>query len=280
MKKRIFQILLPFFCVVALWWTYGQYNHKIQVQGEESLATYHEKMEQKEKDKEQLLNQLAMAKDQTLADRVRYLTLKNGVAKISLVGSSIPVNGEQQATRSSWKELLEGNFKAMERTEVEVKDFGHCGSHETEIVSKDKLEEAMAFHPDILIFEICLPTEGEARSSLPVFQDRVTWAMEELQAGAPEAMIVIQTANPFVNYEIIKPAAGFSYDQYAFEMGKFFESKEWHFFDTHNLMMDKMAENKLTVKELLAGHVLPGSPSYELWAEVVGEHLQAELSQP
>ena len=280
MRNQIFIIVLAFFCILGLWWAHGQYNQKIDAQGEESWLTYQEKLEQEATHKEQLLKQSAKTKNQTLADRASYLTLKNGEVKILLVSSSMPVNEEKLEAYSLWGDLLEDSFNKLEHVEVRVKNESHCSSAKTEMIGKEKLEEVIQSQPDILFFEICLPSEGEARGSLEVFQEQVDGAMNGLKKELPDTLIVVQTPNPFINYEIIKPAAGSSYDEYNAEMKKYIEENGWNFIDTYYLMEAKMEERGLTYKELLAEQAAPDTLTFELWSEMVTENLHLEIVDP
>lgn len=280
MLKQIFIIVLAFFCVLGLWWAYGQYNQKIEAQGEQSWVSYQKKIEQEAEYKEQLLEHATKAKDQTLADRARYLTLKTGKAKMLLMSSSVPVEEEKKNGYSAWANLLEDSFNGLEQVEIQVMEVSRCGAEKTEMVGEENLEEAISIRPDVLFFELCLPSEGEARDSVETFQEQVGWAMNELEKGLPDTLIIIQTSNPFVNYEIIRPAAGSSYSEFNAEIKEFMEESGWNFIDVYRLMEEKMAEKDLSYRELLAESAVPDAPSYKIWTEVVVENLHMDIVDP
>lgn len=252
------------------------YSNKIEAQVQKSNLEFERNLAKEERERLARLEKFKDKKDSSILNRVRYLNAKNGEVKISLLGSSVTAG--TGATNASWSTLLERHLNNIDDLNVKIYNNGYGGYTTTDLINDKKIDSLIQSEPDVILFEVCLlNNNGEAQVPLKQTKEDVEYIVETFKKELPESLIVLQTANPFAEFDAVMPKTGLSYDQYNNEMKEFIEENGWNFIDTYSLMKDEIQNQGLNYSDVLYDQVHPNDTGYKLWFDAIKPKLESEL---
>lgn len=278
MIKKLSYALLIALALVALTGSYILYNNKIEAQSKESYTAYQKSMDLKAQEHANLLEELGQKKDESFLSRVQYLSAEKGKVNISVLGSSVTAGAGATTPNASWKGLLNSDLDGMDGVDVRVFNNGYGGYTTSDIIANEKIAEVVTNEPDIVIFELCLlNNNGSEPVLLEQTKKDVDFIMNTLEKELPEALIIVQTANPFSGKNVVMKKTGYSYDEYNLEMKDYVDRKGWNFIDTYSLMERELKNQKLEYKDILDDNIHPNNDGYKLWFDVMKPELESKL---
>lgn len=212
--------------------------------------------------------------EESLLDRARFVTKRDGEATIVVLGSSVTFGKGATLEQPVWGELLENELNQTDGVKATVINRGYSGYSTADLISKNKIEAVIQDKPDIILFELCLINNNRyPQNDIGQTKADIQLIMNTFKEQLPDTLIILQTANPTHYDQVVLEQGKVTYDQYNDEIAEYVRTNQWPFIDTYHLMLDSMKEQRLTMKDVLSDYVHPNGDGYYVWFDLLRDRL-------
>lgn len=212
--------------------------------------------------------------EESLLDRARFVTKRDGEATIVVLGSSVTFGKGATLEQPVWGELLENELNQTDGVKATVINRGYSGYSTADLISKNKIEAVIQDKPDIILFELCLINNNRyPQNDIGQTKADIQLIMNTFKEQLPDTLIILQTANPTHYDQVVLEQGKVAYDQYNDEIAEYVRTNQWPFIDTYHLMLDSMKEQRLTMKDVLSDYVHPNGDGYYVWFDLLRDRL-------
>lgn len=216
--------------------------------------------------------------EESLLDRARFVTERDGEATIVVLGSSVTFGKGATEEQPVWGNLLETNLNEVDGIKAKIINRGYSGYSTADLISKNKIEAVIKDKPDIILFELCLINNNRyPQNEVSQTKSDVQLIMNTFNKQLPGTLVILQTANPTIYNDVFLDQGKVSYGQYNDEIAEYVRANQWPFIDTYHLMLDSMKEQHLTMKDVLSDHVHPNGDGYNMWFEELKDQLDVPV---
>ncbi|WP_313468269.1 SGNH/GDSL hydrolase family protein [Carnobacterium sp.] len=217
-------------------------------------------------------------KKESLLDRARFVTERDGEATIVVLGSSVTFGKGATEEQPVWGNLLETNLNEVDGIKAKVINRGYSGYSTADLISKNKIEAVIKDKPDIILFELCLINNNRyPQNEVSQTKSDIQLIMDTFNKQLPGTLVILQTANPTIYNNVFLDQGKVTYGQYNDEIAEYVRANQWPFIDTYQLMLDSMNEQHLTTKDVLSDHVHPNGDGYSMWFKVLKNQLDVPV---
>lgn len=217
---------------------------------------------------------------ETFLDRVRFVSNRDGVVDIAVLGSSVTRGLGATLEKPVWGKRLEQELSQREGIRTTVWNQGFNGYSTTDLVVQGKIQETIDLNPDIVLFELCLINNNRfPQNDLSHTKEELIAIMNRFREELPETLVVLTTANPTIYNEVYLNDGVLTYKQYNEEIAAFVRNQEWPFIDIFTLMNEKIQALDFNIEDYLDDEVHPNGDGYQMWFELIDERLNTPLSE-
>lgn len=274
-KVIIFAVFtIGFLLVGNLMW-----ERKLDNQVSASFSQYKKDIEKEEMEHQKLLDSLdpVKNKNQSLIDFLRFKTLTNGSAVITVFGSSVSAGHGSSDYSHSWSGLLEdnirNNFTDLHR--VTIENLGKGGFSTQDLVENKVVDTVVSTKPDLVIFETALLNNHGQSISLEQTLKDITQIHRTLKENLPNAKIVFTSANPSAKKTDEElNILGYSYQDYINQTGDFIKGNDWYYINIYQRMNDHMRSKGINLKDISVDGIHPNDIGYQIWFEEMFNYMQ------
>ncbi|WP_208560814.1 SGNH/GDSL hydrolase family protein [Marinilactibacillus kalidii] len=216
---------------------------------------------------------------ETFVDRVRYLSNRDGVVDIAVLGSSVTRGVGSTISQPVWGKLMEQELNRLKGIRATVWNQGFNGFSTTDLMVQGKIQETIELNPDIVIFELSLINNNRfPQNDLAQTKEELIATMNRFREALPETLVILTSANPTIYNDVYLDDGVLTYEQYNEEIGAFVRNQAWPFIDIYTLMKDEIAETDLEVEDYLYDAVHPNGDGYALWYSLLEDKFNQPLS--
>lgn len=216
---------------------------------------------------------------ESVIDRARFVTQRDGHADIVVLGSSVTLGLGATEAKPVWGKLLEEYLNSINNIEVEVHNHGYSGYSTADLIQHNKIRPVIAAEPDIIFFELCLINNNRyPQNTLVQTQADLQWILETFAKELPQTMVILTTANPTVFNDVILADGRLTYNQYNEIISQYVHEQNWPLIDIYQLMTERLTQAQLPVEDVLNDQVHPNGDGYQMWFDVLEERLSAPVS--
>lgn len=221
--------------------------------------------------------------NESLLDRMAFITERDGEVNISVLGSSVTLGeGTAEGTAEgepAWADLLQNDLNDRDGIEAEIKNDGYSGYTTTDLIENGIIDEVVSNGPDIIFFELCLINNSGLQVSLEQTTEDIAQIVNRFNEELPETLVILQTANPISDSDSTFLQSSLSYDEYNTEIIAFLEENDLHYIDTYHLMLQEMEQRTIAVDDTLDDPIHPNVEGYRIWFDVLVEQLDVPLEE-
>lgn len=259
---------LLFVCLCAMLIVFSSYwliNKQFKATSQELTQTY--------------MNQYADGSE-TILNRAKFVTKRDGVVDIAVLGSSVTRGKGATAAQPVWGKRLEQQLNTLEGIKATVWNQGFNGYSTTDLLVNGKVGETIGLHPDIVIFEMSLINNNRyPQNDLEQTKQELSDIMDRFQKQLPQTLVLLTTANPTIYNDVYLDNGLLTYHQYNEEITQFVREQQWPFIDIYTLMSQNIDENGSQLTEFLADAVHPNGNGYQLWYKLLADRLNTPVSE-
>lgn len=213
-------------------------------------------------------------KQESLLDRARFVTERDGEATIVVLGSSVTFGKGATEEQPVWGSLLEASLNEMDGIKARVVNHGYNGYSTADLISKNKVEAVIKDKPDIILFELCLINNNRhPQDDISQTKADIQWIMDTFSEQLPDTLVILQTANPTIYNNVFLEQGKVTYEQYNVEIAEYVKEQQWPFIDTYHLLLAKMDDQNIFPADVLSDHVHPNGEGYHMWFELLSDRL-------
>lgn len=212
--------------------------------------------------------------EESLLDRARFVTKRDGEATIVVLGSSVTFGKGATLEQPVWGELLENELNQTDGVKATVINRGYSGYSTADLISKNKIEAVIQDKPDIILFELCLINNNRyPQNDIGQTKADIQLIMNTFKEQLPDTLIILQTGN-FTHYDqVVLEQGKVTYDQYNDEIAEYVRANQWPFIDTYHLMLNEMEQQHLSAEAVLSDAVHPNGDGYYVWFVLLRDRL-------
>lgn len=221
----------------------------------------------------------AVYQRESIIDRARFVTQRDGRANIVVLGSSVTYGLGSTETQPVWGELLQDHLNSINEIEVNVNNFGYSGYSTADLIRNNKIEPVIAAQPDIIFFELCLINNNRyPQNTIIQTQSDIQYILETFANELPQTMVILTTANPTIYNDVILADGEITYHQYNEIIAQYVREQNWPLIDIYQLMSERLEQAHVPVEDILVDHVHPNGDGYQMWFEILQERLTLPVS--
>lgn len=221
----------------------------------------------------------AVYQRESIIDRARFVTQRDGQADIVVLGSSVTLGLGSTEAKPVWGELLENHLNSINDINVNVHNHGHSGYSTADLIQNDKIEPVINAQPDIIFFELSLINNNRyPQNTIVQTKADLQWILETFAKELPQTMVILTTANPTIFNDVILADGKVTYHQYNEIIAQYVHEQNWPLIDVYQLMSERMQEAQIPVEDILDDHVHPNGDGYQMWFEVMVDKLSLPVS--
>lgn len=217
--------------------------------------------------------------NESLLDRMAFITERDGEVNISVLGSSVTLGEGTAEGEPAWADLLQNDLNERDGIEAEIKNDGYSGYTTTDLIENGIIDEVVSNGPDIIFFELCLINNSGLQVSLEQTTEDIAQIVNRFNEELPETLVILQTANPISDNHSTFLQSSLSYDEYNTEIAAFLEENGLYYIDTYRLMLLEMAQQSIAVDDTLDDPIHPNVEGYQIWFDVLVEQLDVPLEE-
>ncbi|WP_035052256.1 SGNH/GDSL hydrolase family protein [Carnobacterium pleistocenium] len=219
-------------------------------------------------------------KHESLADRSKFVTERDGEVTIVVLGSSVTYGKGATKAQPVWGNLLETNLDETDGINAKVINHGYNGYSTADLISRHKIKSVIKDDPDIIIFELCLINNNRyPQSDMDQTKADIQWIMDTFNDKLPDTLVILQTANPTNYNDVLLQDAQFTYGQYNNEIVEYVKEQQWPIIDIYQLMQTRLEERDLLTGDILADNVHPNGKGYGMWFELLKERVNVPVKE-
>lgn len=213
-------------------------------------------------------------KQESLLDRARFVTERDGEATIVVLGSSVTFGKGATEEQPVWGNLMEANLNETDGIKARVINHGYNGYSTADLISKNKIEAVIKDKPDIILFELCLINNNRhPQNNIEQTKADIQWIMDTFSEQLPDTLVILQTANPTIYNNVFLEQGKVTYEQYNVDIAEYVREQQWPFIDTYHLLLAKMDNQNIFPADVLSDHVHPNGEGYQMWFELLKDRL-------
>lgn len=217
---------------------------------------------------------------ETILDRAKFITQRDGVVDITVLGSSVTRGMGATAEQPVWGTKLEQRLNQSQEINAKVWNKGYNGYSTTDLLNQQKVAETISENPDIILFELCLINNNRfPQNDLSLTKEELIGIMSRFQNELPNTLVILTTANPTAYNHIYLDNGPLTYDQYNQEISRFVREQGWNFIDIYTLMSKEVADTHTSIENYLDDAVHPNGEGYEMWYGLLDERLGTPMAE-
>lgn len=219
------------------------------------------------------------SESETILDRAKFITQRDGVVDITVLGSSVTRGMGATAEQPVWGEKLEQRLNQFQEINAKVWNKGYNGYSTTDLLNQQKIAETIDENPDIILFELCLINNNRfPQNDLSLTKEELIGIMSRFQNDLPNTLVILTTANPTIYNDIYLDNGPLTYDQYNQEVSRFVREQGWNFIDIYTLMSKEISDTQKPIEDYLDDAVHPNGEGYQMWYSLLDERLDRPMS--
>jgi lysophospholipase L1-like esterase len=216
--------------------------------------------------------------DQSLADYLIFRAMISGKAKMAVTGSSVTKGSGSSNQSKTWRGRIEENLRntnpALEQ--FLISNHGYSGYTSVRLLEDNVTAPILKEQPDVLFIETSVINNHNKNVSLEDTFISFHSLYDMYSRSLPDTRIVFLSPNPCTENTFGPPLNqfGLTFTDYVKRTETYIKEQKWAYFDTHDAMLNFMAEKNISLSSTLKDGIHPNDRGYKIWADVLWRFMQ------
>lgn len=193
--------------------------------------------------------------------------------KIVVIGSSVTKGSGSSNVENNWPTRLYVELKNEGIENLELVNLGFSGYKAEDLLARGKVSELFKEQPDFIIFETSVINNFRQAVTLEQTIKYIDILLNKVARELPESRVLVISPNPILTMG--KNEAGLFYRDYIEHTERYISEKGYAYFSIYEEMNRFLHDTKNDLTDFLADEIHPNDEGYELWAEILFEHIKA-----
>ncbi|KIL43376.1 hypothetical protein KP77_30820 [Jeotgalibacillus alimentarius] len=203
-------------------------------------------------------------------DFLTYRVLKNGSARVATLGSSVTKGVGAGTPSQTWRALLQNEIRSTSRPlkHVTIANHGHSGYTSEMLLRPEVIEGVLKSRPDLLILETSVINNYRQSVTLDVTKASLEELYRTFTQRIPGVEILFISPNPILKTNLTESGLnelGLTFADYNNLTKAVAAENGWHYFDTHDAILNEMTERNIALEDMLDDKIHPNALGYEMW---------------
>ncbi|TFD99744.1 SGNH/GDSL hydrolase family protein [Jeotgalibacillus salarius] len=215
-------------------------------------------------------------------DFLTYRVLKNGSARVATLGSSVTKGVGASVPSTTWRARLQNEIRSTSRPlkHVTIANHGHSGYTSEMLLRPEVIESVLKSRPDLLILETSVINNYRQNVPLDVTKASLEELYRTFTQQIPGIEILFISPNPILKTNLSESGLnelGLTFADYNNLTKSVAAENGWHYFDTHDAILNEMTERNIAIEDMLHDKIHPNDLGYEMW---FNQLYQNKMTQP
>ncbi|MFB1081962.1 SGNH/GDSL hydrolase family protein [Jeotgalibacillus sp. JSM ZJ347] len=208
--------------------------------------------------------------DLSYIDFLTYRVLKNGSARVAVLGSSVTKGVGASTPSHNWKALLQSEIRSTSRPlkHVTIANHGHSGYTSEMLLRPEVIDGVLKSRPDLLILETSVINNYRQSVSLEGTKSSLEELYRTFTQAIPGVEILFISPNPILKTNLTESGLnelGLTFADYNNLTKAVAAENGWHYFDTHDAISNEMTERDIALEDMLDDTIHPNDLGYKMW---------------